>query len=193
MDYTFKKRIEQFQRTVGSIEITDIKSYKLFIEDGISKVCALLTKIRRVKGNIYIIGNGGSASIASHAAVDFMNVAKLSAHTLHDSAVLTCMANDYGYENSFSSILKTVVKENDLLIAISSSGQSKNIINAVKIAKENGIVVITLSGFSSENGLRSSGDINFWSNSSDYGMVEISHQFILHNIADRFNQNSGVN
>ncbi len=193
MDYTFKKRIEQFQRTVESIEITDIKSYKLFIEDGISKVCALLTKIRRVKGNIYIIGNGGSASIASHAAVDFMNVAKLSAHTLHDSAVLTCMANDYGYENSFSSILKTVVKENDLLIAISSSGQSKNIINAVKIAKENGIVVITLSGFSSENGLRSSGDINFWSNSSDYGMVEISHQFILHNIADRFNKNSGVN
>jgi len=193
MDYTFKKRIEQFQRTVESIEITDIKSYKLFIEDGISKVCALLTKIRRVKGNIYIIGNGGSASIASHAAVDFMNVAKLSAHTLHDSAVLTCMANDYGYENSFSSILKTVVKANDLLIAISSSGQSKNIINAVKIAKENGIVVITLSGFSSENGLRSSGDINFWSNSSDYGMVEISHQFILHNIADRFNKNSGVN
>ena len=125
MDYTFKKRIEQFQRTVESIEITDIKSYKLFIEDGISKVCALLTKIRRVKGNIYIIGNGGSASIASHAVVDFMNVAKLSAHTLHDSAVLTCMANDYGYENSFSSILKTVVKENDLLIAISSSGQSK--------------------------------------------------------------------
>ena len=132
--------------------------------------------------NIYIVGNGGSASIASHAVVDFINVAKLNAHTLHDSATLTCMANDYGYENSFSSILKTILKENDILIAISSSGKSKSIINAVNVSKKNGTKVITLSGFNPQNELRTLGCVNFWCNSSDYGMVEISHQFILHNI-----------
>lgn len=186
MDYILKKRIGQFQTTLESIEITDIKSHKLLVEDGISKVCALLIKTREAAGNIYIVGNGGSASIASHAVVDFINVAKLNAHTLHDSATLTCMANDYGYENSFSSILKTILKENDILIAISSSGKSKSIINAVNVSKKNGTKVITLSGFNPQNELRTLGCVNFWCNSSDYGMVEISHQFILHNISDRF-------
>jgi D-sedoheptulose 7-phosphate isomerase len=186
MDYILKKRIGQFQTTLESIEITDIKSHKLLVEDGISKVCALLIKTRETAGNIYIVGNGGSASIASHAVVDFINVAKLNAHTLHDSATLTCMANDHGYENSFSSILKTILKENDILIAISSSGKSKSIINAVNVSKKNGTKVITLSGFNPQNELRTLGCVNFWCNSSDYGMVEISHQFILHNISDRF-------
>ena len=73
----------------------------------------------------------------------------------------------------------------DILIAISRSGQSKNIIAAVETAKSNDSTVITLSGFKSDNRLRTTGDINFWSNSDDYGIVEIAHQFILQNIADR--------
>ena len=95
------------------------------------------------------------------------------------------MANDYGYENVFSNIIKHTLKPKDVLIAISSSGQSENIIAAVKAAKNNDSIVITFSGFKQDNKLRTSGDINFWSNSDDYGIVEIAHQFILHNIADR--------
>ena len=120
------------------------------------------------------------------AVIDFMNVGKLSAITLHDSATLTCMANDYGYENAFSNIIKLTLKPKDILIAISSSGQSKNIINAVESAKNLDSTVITFSGFKSNNPLRKMGDINFWCNSKDYGMVEIGHQFLLHNLADKF-------
>ena len=143
------------------------------------------------KGNkILLAGNGGSAAIASHSVTDFLNVAKISAHTINDAAVLTCMANDYGYEDAFSRVLNTTIKKEDLLIAISSSGNSKNIINSVKTAKKLGAKVVTLSGFSSKNNLRVLGDVNIWSNSKDYGMVEVAHQFILHNLSDRFIDNS---
>jgi len=166
-------------------EITDQENNNFSLEDGIKKVCELFKDIRDAKKDLYIIGNGGSAAIASHAAIDFLNVGKVSAHTLHDAATLTCMANDYGYENVFSNIIKHTLKPKDVLIAISSSGQSENIIAAVKAAKNNDSIVITFSGFKQDNKLRTSGDINFWSNSDDYGIVEIAHQFILHNIADR--------
>jgi len=186
MKYTITNRIQQFQKTVISTTVTDTENSELLLENGLIKSYEILVKTQKEKRDVYIIGNGGSAAIASHAVIDFMNVGKISASTLHDSATLTCMANDYGYENAFSNIVKLTLKPHDILIAISSSGQSKNIINAVESAKKIGSIVITLSGFDSVNNLREMGDINFWCNSKDYGMVEIAHQFILHNMADRF-------
>ena len=185
LELLITKRLDQFQQVVIDTKVTDKENNNFSLEDGIKKICGLLKDIRDAKKGLYIIGNGGSAAIASHAVIDFLNVGKISAHALHDAATLTCMANDYGYENVFSNIIKHTLKPKDVLIAISSSGQSENIIAAVKAAKNNDSIVITFSGFKQDNKLRTSGDINFWSNSDDYGIVEISHQFILHNIADR--------
>ena len=186
MKYILTNRIKQFKEIVINTSVTDSESNELLLENGLIKSYETLVKIQKEKKNCYIIGNGGSAAIASHAVIDFMNVGKLSAITLHDSATLTCMANDYGYENAFSNIIKLTLKPKDILIAISSSGQSKNIINAVESAKNLDSTVITFSGFKSNNPLRKMGDINFWCNSKDYGMVEIGHQFLLHNLADKF-------
>lgn len=186
MKYTLTNRIKQFKEIVINTSVTDSESNELLLENGLIKSYETLVKIQKEKKNCYIIGNGGSAAIASHAVIDFMNVGKLSAITLHDSATLTCMANDYGYENAFSNIIKLTLKPKDILIAISSSGQSKNIINAVESAKNLDSTVITFSGFNSNNPLRKMGNINFWCNSKDYGMVEIGHQFLLHNLADKF-------
>jgi D-sedoheptulose 7-phosphate isomerase len=97
------------------------------------------------------------------------------------------MTNDFGYENAFARMLDQVINKNDVLIAISSSGNSINIRNAVDIAKKHHASIITMSGFSEDNPLRKMGNINIWLNSDDYGFVEIGHQFLLHNIADRFN------
>ena len=146
---------------------------------------ALLKDLRKRGGHLYLIGNGGSAGVASHAVTDFMNVGKLRATTLHDSALLTCMSNDYGYETAFARIVGTVASPKDVLIAISSSGQSKNIRNAATTMQDLGGTAITLSGFKPDNPLRTLGDMNVWLDSDDYGMVEIGHQFVLHNIADR--------
>ena len=186
MEYLLEKRLDQFKNTVESIEITNTENIEFSLEDDLTEIHKLLVDVQKKKRNLYIIGNGGSAAIASHAVIDFMNVGKISAHTLHDPSTLTCMSNDYGYENAFSKILNITLKKEDLLIVISSSGKSKNMTNAVKAAKKNGTTVITLSGFDSKNTLRTLGDINIWINSRDYGMVEIAHQFILHNLADRF-------
>ena len=186
MEYLLEKRLEQFKNTVERIEITNTENIEFSLEDDLTEIHKLLVDVQKRERNLYIIGNGGSAAIASHAVIDFMNVGKISAHTLHDPSTLTCMSNDYGYENAFSKILNITLKKEDLLIVISSSGKSKNMTNAVKAAKKNGTTVITLSGFDSKNTLRTLGDINIWINSRDYGMVEIAHQFILHNLADRF-------
>lgn len=185
MKLLLEKRLQEFQETVLNSKVTDGRNVELLLEDGISNVFFNLMNVRKKNTNLYIIGNGGSAAIASHAVVDFFNVGKVRSYTLHDSAMLTCMGNDYGYGNTFSKLASRLIDSDDLLIAISSSGSSKNIIGAAEVAKKNGVKVITFSGFEEDNNLRKVGDINFWCNSNDYGMVEIAHQFLLHNLADR--------
>ena len=186
MEFTLANRLKMFQKVVTDTIVTQKESDEISLQEGLIITQQFLENIQKEKRDLYIIGNGGSAAIASHAVIDFMNVAKISAHTLHDSATFTCMANDYGYENAFSNIVKLTLKPKDILVAISSSGQSKNIIYAARSAKQFGATVITLTGFELDNSLRKIGDINFWCRSKDYGMVEIAHQFILHNLSDRF-------
>jgi D-sedoheptulose 7-phosphate isomerase len=97
------------------------------------------------------------------------------------------MANDFGYENAIAIMLGQLLNPDDVVMAISSSGNSMNMRNAATIARNKGAYVVTLTGFSADNPLRNLGDMNIWLNSDDYGFVEVGHQFILHNIADRFN------
>lgn len=179
-------RAEAFAALVSQCEITGKEGPGFEVDRGVERACDILLDAREKGASIYIIGNGGSAGVASHATIDFVNVGRLRAFTLHDSALLTCMTNDYGYENAYARILAQVARKGDVLIAISSSGRSKNILNAAQQASEKSCSVVTLSGFSPDNPLRGRGELNVWLNSSDYGMVEIGHQFVLHNISDRF-------
>ena len=120
-----------------------------------------------------------------------LKVGKLRATTLHDSSLLTCMCNDYGYEEAFARILSVVAGAEDALIAVSSSGQSANICNAAAVMRGRGGDVVTLSGFRGDNPLRKAGDFNLWLDSSDYGMVEIGHHFLLNNLTDRLREREG--
>ena len=169
------------------MSLTNIQKEAYALEEGFKKVIELLLNCKQQEGTIYIIGNGGSAAIASHAVIDLLNTTDLRAITLHESAAVTCLSNDYGYERVYEKQLNKLVRSNDLLIAISSSGKSLNILNAVYTAKIKNAAVITFSGFSADNPLRKMGNVNIWLNSNDYGMVEIGHAFILHNITDRLN------
>lgn len=184
---TLLSRLERFRDIIAQTAISDRSSVSLPLEAGMDSLCQQLARLRERRGQLYIIGNGGSAGVAAHAVTDFFNVAQLRASTLHESSLLTCMANDYGYENAFARMLSQVLSPEDMLIAISSSGNSLNIRNAVSAAREIGAFTLTLSGFKESNPLRAMGDSNVWLDSQDYGFVEIGHQFILHNLADRFN------
>ena len=137
--------------------------------------------------SIFFLGNGGSNSICSHMMEDFMKLAGYPTYSFSDAALITCFANDFGYEKAMAEWLKVFYTENDVLVAISSSGESKNILNAVKYAKSKGGKVITLSGFKNDNSLKQSGDINFHIDMSSYGIAECYHQVILHIILDSLN------
>lgn len=133
---------------------------------------------------IIFIGNGGSAAIASHMAIDYSKNGNLRAIALNDPASLTCLSNDIGFENAFAKQIEILGCSGDILVAISSSGTSQNILNAVAEARKKKIKVITLSGFGNDNHLRKKGEINFYVPSSQYGLVEISHLAICHCILD---------
>lgn len=190
-DLQLSSRAQQFAALLGSCEITGRDGSPLGAEPGIAAALHMLARVRDNDGSIYVIGNGGSAAVASHALIDLINVAKLRAYTLHEPSVLTCIVNDYGYENAYSRLLTHMARAGDVLIAISSGGCSMNIRNAATQVVDNGGSVITLSGFSHDNPLRALGDVNIWLNASDYGLVEVGHQFILHNISDRFGAGHG--
>lgn len=187
MNLSLNDRLNKFKLVLEGARLTNSVGLELSAENGLEDFYYKLFNLKKNLGSLYIIGNGGSAGVASHAATDFFNVAKIKTFTLHESSLLTCMTNDFGYENAFANMLDQVINKHDVLIAISSSGNSVNIRNAVDIAKKHNAIIVTLSGFSENNPLRKMGNINIWLDSDDYGFVEIGHQFLLHNIADRFN------
>jgi D-sedoheptulose 7-phosphate isomerase len=115
---------------------------------------------------------------------DYGKMGRFKTFSFSDAALITCYANDYGYEQAMAEYLKLHFEPGDMLIAISSSGNSKNITNAVQVAKDQGGKVITLSGFKPDNRLKQMGDLNFFLESNSYGIVECYHQVILHIVLD---------
>ena len=188
MNLKLQSRIDQFSQVLVSAQVTNEQQQICDVETQIKKLQGCLAQLKKDQKHLYIVGNGGSAGVAAHAVTDFFNVAKIRATTLHESSLLTCMANDFGYENAVAIMLGQLLNPGDMVITISSSGNSMNMRNAATIAREKGAYVVTLTGFSADNPLRYLGYTNIWLDSDDYGFVEVGHQFILHNIADRFNE-----
>ena len=154
--------------------------------DEIAKIVERLDKAEKEQGTIYIIGNGGSAAIASHVSVDFAKTTRIPSATFNNSNLITCFANDYGYENWVLEAIKAYTNKNDLIILISSSGTSNNIVNAAKYCKSNKINLITFSGFNKDNPLSKLGNINFHIDSNKYNYIEMSHHIILLTLVDIF-------
>lgn len=153
-------------------------------EAGIFELLKCFTAHKRNSSSCFFIGNGGSSAIAGHMTADFMKNGGMKTYSLFDSAVTTCMGNDYGYEHVFSRPLEFLGNDKDLLVAISSSGESQNIINAIGMAKKKNMEIITLTGFKPGNRVKRSGDINVYVPSSKYGMVESIHNLILQQVVD---------
>lgn len=136
-------------------------------------------------GKTIIAGNGGSAAIASHVSVDLTKNANIRAINFNEADLLTCFSNDYGYERWVEKAIEFYADSEDLIILISSSGTSRNIINGGRKAKNMSLKVITFSGFNSDNPLRQLGDINFYVNSNAYNIIEMTHSIWLVAIVDK--------
>jgi D-sedoheptulose 7-phosphate isomerase len=179
-----EKYYTEFKKAIEHIEYTDNSGKAHKFDNGIELSVKLLSEIQEKKHRIYIVGNGGSAAIASHTAIDLLKNGNIPATTFNDASLLTCIANDIGYEDVFSKPIEMLAREGDLVICISSSGSSANILKAANTAKAKKCLVITLSGFAPDNKLRNLGNVNFFVPSFSYGFLEIIHQYILHCILD---------
>jgi len=165
-------------------ECTDAGGASMAVDTASDRVCELCHAANDRGGKVMFIGNGGSMGIATHMAIDFSKNGGIRATAFGDGAVLTCLGNDFSFDEVFSRQIEWHACASDVLIAISSSGKSLDILNAVRAAYAKGSKVVTFSGFRDDNPLRKSGDVNFYVRSQEYGFVEVAHQAILHGILD---------
>ncbi len=175
---------EDFLRLMGAVRATDAEKKGIDFFEGIEKAVHLILDHAERGHKVIFIGNGASAAISSHMAADFLKNGEISTQCFNDGALLTCMGNDYGYRHVFEKPIEIAARPGDVLVAISSSGNSENIVRGVWAGRVKGCSVITMSGFSDANPLSRLGDLNFYVPSAQYGPVETVHQFIIHCILD---------
>jgi D-sedoheptulose 7-phosphate isomerase len=154
------------------------------VSDELLALKELLLQIQQKGNKVIIAGNGGSAAMASHVSVDFTKQAGIRTINFNEADLITCFANDYGYENWVSKSIEFYGDKGDLAILISSSGKSKNMVNAAIQSKIMGIEVITLTGFAKDNPLKQHGCLNFWLDSRAYNVIENTHLIWLLIVCD---------
>lgn len=173
-------KLQKYLQNLSSKIIPDDKTIKK-----IFAIKEVLLKTKKNRSKVLIFGNGGSAAIASHVSVDLTKNTKIRAVNFNEADLLTCFSNDYGYEKWIEKTIDFYADKNDILILISSSGKSKNMINACKAAKRKKISkIITLTGSKKNNPLSKLGDINLWVDSNIYNHIENIHQIWLLSICD---------
>ena len=148
------------------------------------KIKDIWVKVNKNRKKVIFAGNGGSAALASHCSVDLTKAAGIRAINFNEADLITCFANDYGYDNWVSNALEFYGEEGDCVVLVSSSGNSMNMVQAAKSAKKLGMRVITFTGFEQSNKLKQLGEINLWVDSKAYNIVEMTHHIWILSIVD---------
>jgi D-sedoheptulose 7-phosphate isomerase len=176
--------LQDLGRVLLSTSATDSKGTEMFLDAAAEKAIDMYLSHRNSHTKVLLVGNGGSAAIVSHAQNDLCKMLGIKALTFHETSLLTALSNDISYEAAYEWPTQLWAQKGDLLIAVSSSGQSRNILRAVRAAAERGCQVITFSGFKPNNPLRSLGDLNFYVAAKEYGQVEVAHMALNHLLTD---------
>lgn len=176
--------VHRLSELLLSTQVTSRDGANLSLDEGADQAVQMILSVKSTSGKIMLIGNGGSAAIVSHMQNDLCKGAGLRAMVFNEPPLLTAFANDHGYRYVFERPVVLWAGGGDVILAISSSGQSENILRAVQAASEQGCQAITFSGFSPDNPLRHLGDVNFYVSSDAYGYVEISHATLAHFLTD---------
>ncbi len=182
---------DKFVLWIKSIsEITLSGSYKVQnresdFEFALEEISQQINLTQREKTNVWFLGNGGSSAIASHFSQDLLNKYRIKSNVVSDASLITCLANDYGYDNVYEITLRVLANENDLLIIISSSGESENVLKCADFARRKGMRLITLTAFDPANRLwRKPADVSVYIPTKAYGKAEIGHAALLHAVID---------
>jgi D-sedoheptulose 7-phosphate isomerase len=180
-NYTFA-----FKAALAGVEVTNREGNRVDPEDAFADLCKKIDSLRQSGRTQFICGNGASATLSNHMALDWSKNAAVKTMSFNDAALLTALGNDIGYEEVFSTPLRWYAEAGDQLVTISSSGNSPNILRVLETAHELGLSTVTLSGLRPDNSCRRLGDLNFYVPAKTYGIVESVHQVLLHLCLDRF-------
>ena len=168
-----------------NMEVTDGDGAEITLEEGVSRASEKLVAVAPGSHKVMVIGNGGSAAIAAHMQNDLCKAVGIRAMVFNEPSLLTALSNDDGYETVFETPIRMWGEEGDILLSISSSGQSENILRGARAADSRGCTSITFSGFKPDNPLRKMGELNFYISSMTYGFVEVAHTALAHLLADQ--------
>lgn len=166
--FFFKKYFDTYFNLISQIN-----------KNQIIKLSEDLKKTKKKNKKILIFGNGAGAAIASHFSSDAAKTLKIKALSFDNSAQITCFGNDYKFENWISETLKVFIDNGDLVILLSASGRSKNMINAAKYLNKRKINFYSLTGFKKKNDLNKLSNKHFWINSTSYNHIEVVQNMIL--------------
>ena len=176
--------LRRFTDLLLATQSTNGNGDSLNLDAAMGQVVDRIRQVRNSHGVVLLVGNGGSAAIASHMQNDISKAAGIKALVFTEQPLLTALTNDNGYDTAFEFNTNLWAARGDLMIAISSSGSSENILRASRAALNAGANLVTMSGFKSDNQLRSLGEVNLYVASSMYGYVETAHAALGHYLTD---------
>jgi len=182
----YKNYLNAHDAALVGLEITDQGGAALEHDAGFDLFCKLSQAVGDAGRQQYLVGNGASAAFANHMALDWTKNGGVPTQSFANAALLTAMGNDLGFAEAFAAPLSWYAKSGDLLVTISSSGNSANIVGAIEMARSKGMSVVTLSGLKPDNKSRQLGDLNFYIPAKTYGIVECAHQVLLHLWLDKY-------
>lgn len=182
----------ELKGTLGDIRVSDSSEALIDSTAGLKVAIELIVRQTGRGRKLMFIGNGASAAISSHQSVDFWKTGGMRAVAFNDPVLLTCISNDFGYPFVFEKPIEMFADPGDVLVAISSSGRSENILRGARKAREKRCHIVTMSGFDPVNPLRQLGDLNFYVPSKSYGHVEVSHLALCHCILDTIGVSGGA-
>jgi D-sedoheptulose 7-phosphate isomerase len=183
---TWTEYVETIAEGLRRLAVTDRQGSQVLPADALGRWVDMTHRMHQRDGTLFVIGNGGSAGMASHMATDACKNGHLRALALNDAAMITATSNDLSFDQVFSLPLERLARKGDLLVTISSSGNSGNIVRALETGRVMGLDLVTLSGQRADNRSRALGDLNFYVPLRRYGWAESAHQILLHYWFDQY-------
>jgi D-sedoheptulose 7-phosphate isomerase len=177
--------LDTLSHLMVTAQVTTGDGKQVTLDEGSETVVQWVMAVGPTSNKVMLVGNGGSSSVVSHVQNDLCKAVGLRALVFTEQPLLTALANDIGYDAAYEQSVNWWGDEGDLMLAVSSSGKSENILRAAQASKDHGCKLVTFSGFGDDNPLRQMGDMNFFVDSSVYGFVETAHAALTHFITDR--------
>jgi D-sedoheptulose 7-phosphate isomerase len=176
--------LKELGHVLFSVEVSDGAGRSVGLDAGLEAAVEILRAQTAFGRKVMFIGNGASAAIGSHQALDYWKNGGMRAITFNDLVSLTAVSNDFSYSEVFEKPIAAFADAGDVLMAISSSGRSENILRGARAAAARGCRVVTFSGLGADNPLRGRGELNFYVPSTSYGQVEVTHLALCHLLVD---------